>query len=33
MDHPGVVNEAQLGQRQNALSVERGLEGKIEAGE
>ena len=33
MNHFGAIDEGESGQRQNALFVERGLEGKIEAGE
>ena len=33
MHHLGAVDELQLGERQDAVAVERGLEGEVEAGE
>ena len=33
MHHLGAIDEVELGQRQDAVAVERGLEGEVEAGE
>ena len=33
MDHLGAIDEVELGERQDALAVERGLEGEVEAGQ
>ena len=33
MHHFGAVDEGELGERQDAVAVERGLEGEVEAGE
>ena len=33
MHHLGAVDELELGQRQDAVAIERGLEGEVEAGE
>ena len=33
MHHLGAVDELELGERQDAVAVERGLEGEVEAGE